>query len=186
MHHAPQPSPRSSVELAASIRAADTVTVRERELSGMFNPRHIEDILADLAYREATLSKEDGISIADIRVRGILRDFGVHARAINDMLRAPQAIEFMQAILGERRYAEGAQVHRMPMGSSLPAHRHGDDDVFAIFHFGRTYQGGAYFEERNGVINYPDIPPYSLFISRGVVVHGVEPVTAGQRVVLVT
>jgi len=180
------PSPRSRAELAASIRDTDTVTIREEELRGVFNPRHIEDILTELAFREASFATDDGIKVADIRIRGILRDFGVHARAINDMLRAPAAIDFMSEVLGERRYAEGAQVHRMGVGSNLPAHRHGDDDVFAIFHFGRSYEGGSYFEERNGTKNYPAIAPYSLFVSRGLIIHGVEPVTAGERSVLVT
>lgn len=180
------PIPRSRAELAAAIRAADAVSIREEELCGVFHPRQIEDVLDDLAFREASFAKEDGIKVADIRVRGILRDLGTHARSINEMLRAPEAIGFMSDILGERRYAEGAQVHRMGIGSNLPAHRHGDDDVFAIFHFGRTYEGGSYFEERNGTKNYPAIAPYSLFVSRGVVTHGVEPVTAGERAVLVT
>ena len=177
---------RNVTELAAAIRANDTVTIREQELRGIFELRHMADVLGNLSFREASFSKEDGIRISDIRIRGVLQDFGVEARSINDRLRSPEAIAFMSGILGERRYAEGAQLHRMPIGSALPAHRHGDDDVFAIFHFGRTYEGGAYFEERNGARNYPDIPPYSLFISRGIIVHGVEPVTAGERMVLVT
>jgi predicted 2-oxoglutarate/Fe(II)-dependent dioxygenase YbiX len=102
------------------------------------------------------------------------------------MLRAPEAIAFMSALLGERRYAEGAQVHRMPPGASLARHHHGVTDVFAVFHFSHDYSGGAYFEERHNQIHYPEIPPFSLFISRGAVVHGVEPITRGERRVLVT
>lgn len=178
--------PRNRAELAEQIQRTDTVAIREPELRGIFNLHLIEDLAHEFVFREASFGREDHLGVADVRLRGILRDFNPHGRTLNEMIRSPEAIDFMREVIGERRYCEGAQIHRMTAGSSLPAHRHGDDDVFAIFHFGRTYSGGAYFEERNGIRNYPAIPPYSLFISRGIIIHGVEPVTAGERLVLVT
>jgi len=183
----PTPSAtRSREELAASLEQSDTVTVREAELRGVFALREIEALLGEFSFRDASFSDEDKINVGDVRRRGVSQNLDAHGRGLVDILRTPEAIQFMQDLLGERRYAEDAQIHRMSAGSALPAHRHGDDDVFAIFHFDRSYAGGAYFEERNGIRNYPAIPPYSLFISRGIIVHGVEPVTAGERVVLVT
>lgn len=182
-HHQPL---RSREELHTEIERWDAITVHEPELRGVFDLRKAESLLDDFVFREASLRPDDRIEVADIRLRGVLRDLSSHTRTLLEMVRAPEMIDFMRVVLGERRYVEGAQIHRMPTGAHLPAHRHGDDDVFAIFHFAHDYQGGAYFEERNGDVSYPVIPPYSLFISRGVITHGVEPITAGERIVLVT
>ena len=185
LSHTPD-TPRSRAELAASLKYTDTVTVREPELRGVFDLRAIEALLDEFTFRHASFNEGDKISVGDVRRRGVSQNLDTHGRELVELLRTPEAMQFMEDLLGERRYAEDAQIHRMTVGSALPGHRHGDDDVFAIFHFERSYAGGAYFEERNEVRNYPAIPPYSLFISRGIIFHGVEPVTAGERQVLVT
>jgi len=178
--------PRSRDELNAIMQRDGALTVLERELPPTIELRRIEGILDDFYFQRALFYRDERIELADIRRRGIVRDLGPHAEAILEMLRHPETIEFVRDVLGERRYAEGAQLHRMPPGASLAAHHHGLSDVFAIFHFSQPYTGGAYFEERANARTYPRIPPYSLFISRGTIVHGVEPITTGERHVLVT
>lgn len=149
----------------------------------------IEKIATTIETRPSTLSGHF-FRIADIRRNGALGTSAnpseaLQKRQLIEQLRDEKAIALVSEALGERAYAKDAQVHRMLPGADLPAHTH-SNEMFVIFHFSKTFDGGQYFEIRSNERVYPPISPYSLVINRDNIEHGVEAVSAGIRTVLVT
>lgn len=158
-------------------------------LPASFDLRRLAAVVATLPTRD-TQDGRLGFRMADIRRGGTLQfqyDGGDDTRrVIVEMVKDPGLVDMMARYFGERRYAAHCQLHIMKPGSSLPEHSHGNDDTFVVFHFERGYDGGRYFERRGGALVYPEIPPFSAYVNRLGVCHGVEEVRSGDRVVLVT
>ena len=182
--------PRSSSSRDASIAPFEPSKVISPEvMRSLIDVERIEFLAQQLTTRASVVSGEN-FQIANVRHKGAVKFDGdereTQRRAeIVESLKSEGWISLMSGHVGKRMYAADCQVHQMRTGSDLPSHSHANE-VFGILHFSRNYQGGRYYEVNGMEKVYPEIAPYSFVISKGGVEHGVETVTAGTRIVLVS
>lgn len=183
-------SPRGSPSLNVSAVSFEPSTVVGPEvMRSILDVERMEFLAQQLTTRTSLLSGKN-FQIADVRRNGGLTvgaDEMENARRseIVDALKNPQWISLMSTHSGKRMFAPDCQIHQMHTGADLPSHSHGDH-IFGILHFSRTYEGGKYYEMNGAEKMYPNIAPFSLVITRSGIEHGVESVTAGTRIVLVS
>lgn len=155
-------------------------------LVSTFLPASLESLSKELYFR-TNLTNDPNVTKALILKDGRLKD-GMRAGLFYaDTFLSPEASNLISEIAGKRVEVKDLFAQKITSGAGVESSQIGGaNSVFVELQLNPHYFGGRLFEEDSGFLRFPTILPYTLYVARGDLAIGVEEVTKGERLTIVS